>query len=122
TRRRGRGGRIGHDRSVGLTPPPSGRRRRVGPTPTDPHTFEEPGMFAIDLLKTVFQRPVAASRHQRRVRTLLAVESLEAREVLTLSRVPYNAGYPFTSIVELQATFPDHTSMFGSGGMVDRFH
>ena len=79
-------------------------------------------MFAIDLLKNVFKRPAAASRRQRRVRTLLAVESLEAREVLTLSPVPYNAGYPFTSIVELQATFPDHTTMYGSGVMVDRFH
>jgi V8-like Glu-specific endopeptidase len=79
-------------------------------------------MFVIDLLKKVFKGPAAASRRHPRFRTLLTVEPLEAREVFSLSPVSPTAGRPFTAIVELQATFPDHKSYVGSGVMVDRFH
>jgi V8-like Glu-specific endopeptidase len=78
-------------------------------------------MFAIDILKKAFHGPAAAPRRNP-VRTLLAVEILESREVFSLSPVSPYAGRPFTAIVELQATFPDHKTYFGSGVMVDRFH
>ncbi len=79
-------------------------------------------MFAFDLLKKLFPGPAAAARRPPRVRTRLAVESLEAREVFSLTPVSPYAGYPFTAIVELQATFPDHKMYVGSGVLVDRFH
>jgi V8-like Glu-specific endopeptidase len=47
---------------------------------------------------------------------------MEGRSLLSLSGVPANAGYPFSAIVELQATFPDHEIYYGSGVMVDSFH
>jgi V8-like Glu-specific endopeptidase len=51
-----------------------------------------------------------------------ALESLEDRKLMTLTPIAYNAGFPYTSIVELQATFPDHKVYVGSGAMVDSFH
>ena len=42
--------------------------------------------------------------------------------MLSLSGIAPNAGYPYTAIVELQATFPDHKSYVGTGTMVDSFH
>ncbi len=52
----------------------------------------------------------------------LRLEQLEVRQVLSLTGIAPNAGFPFTTIVELQATFPDHKTFDGSGVMVDRFH
>jgi V8-like Glu-specific endopeptidase len=50
------------------------------------------------------------------------LESLERREVLSLTAISPNAGYPYGAIVELQATFPDHKTYVGSGALVDSFH
>src|SRR4051794_24641104 len=50
------------------------------------------------------------------------LESLEAREVPSLTPLAANAGYPYTAIVELKATFSDHKTFVGTGVMVDRFH
>jgi V8-like Glu-specific endopeptidase len=50
------------------------------------------------------------------------LEALERREVLSLTPVAANAGYPYTAIVELQATFPDHKTFVGTGALVDSFH
>lgn len=50
------------------------------------------------------------------------LQTLEGRELLSLSGIASNAGYPYTAIVELQATFPDHKTIFGTGAMVDSFH
>ncbi len=52
----------------------------------------------------------------------LNLERLEAREVLSLTPISAGAGYPFTTIVELKSTFPDHKTFVGTGVMVDRFH
>jgi V8-like Glu-specific endopeptidase len=41
---------------------------------------------------------------------------------MSLTPVSPTAGYPYTAITELQATFPDHKTFVGSGVMVDRFH
>jgi V8-like Glu-specific endopeptidase len=79
-------------------------------------------MFATNLLKNVFKALTAAAPPGPRARTRLAVEPLEAREVLSLSPVSAYAGFPFTAIVQLQATFPDRTGSTGTGVMVDRFH
>jgi V8-like Glu-specific endopeptidase len=57
---------------------------------------------------------------RRRIRP--AVDHLEGRALLSLSGVAPNAGFPYTAIVELQATFPDHKSYVGTGVMVDSFH
>src|SRR5262245_60377550 len=78
-------------------------------------------MFAIDILKKAFHGPAITPR-RKPVRALLAVEILESREVFSLSPVSPYAGRPFTSIVELQATFPNNRTYVGSGVMVDRFH
>jgi V8-like Glu-specific endopeptidase len=59
-------------------------------------------------------------RNPRSIRPEL--ECLEQRTVPTLSAVAPGAGYPYTAIVELQATFPDGKSYVGSGAMVDSFH
>jgi V8-like Glu-specific endopeptidase len=79
-------------------------------------------MFAIELLKKVFQSPKTAARRKPRGRTILRVVCLEGRVVPSLTPVAPNAGYPYTSIVELQATFPDHKMYVGSGVLIDRFH
>jgi V8-like Glu-specific endopeptidase len=79
-------------------------------------------MFTIDLLTKMFNRPTAAPRRRPGVRIRLGVESLEGRDAFSLSPISPTAGYPFTSIVELQATFPDHRTFVGTGVMVDRFH
>jgi V8-like Glu-specific endopeptidase len=50
------------------------------------------------------------------------MEILEGRDACSISPISPTAGYPFTSIVELQATFPDHRTFVGSGVMIDRFH
>ena len=50
------------------------------------------------------------------------LQTLEGRELLSLSGIAPNAGYPYTAIVELQMTFPDHKSYVGTGTMVDSFH
>src|SRR5262245_9381187 len=106
-----------------LTLPRLERRRPVAPAAFAPNTQSRSAeMFAIDILKNAFHGPATARRRQPRSRTLLAVEILESREVFSLSPVSPYAGRPFTSIVELQATFPDHKTYFGSGVMVDRFH
>jgi V8-like Glu-specific endopeptidase len=47
---------------------------------------------------------------------------LDRRVVPTLSPISSTAGNPFTAIVELRATFPDHMTYVGSGVMVDSFH
>jgi V8-like Glu-specific endopeptidase len=47
---------------------------------------------------------------------------MEGRTLLSLSVVPGNAGYPYSAVVELQATFPDRKIYTGSGVMVDGFH
>jgi V8-like Glu-specific endopeptidase len=79
-------------------------------------------MFAIALLKKVFKDSLAVAPRPRRGRALLTLEALESRELFSLTPVSPNAGRPFTAIVELQATFPDHRSFVGSGVMVDRYH
>jgi V8-like Glu-specific endopeptidase len=61
-----------------------------------------------------------ASPARRRAR--LGFESLERREVLSLTAIPPNAGYPYSAVVELQATFPDHKTYVGTGALVDSFH
>jgi V8-like Glu-specific endopeptidase len=50
------------------------------------------------------------------------MEVLEGRDACSLSPISPTAKYPFTSIVELQATFPDHRTFVGSGVLIDRFH
>lgn len=50
------------------------------------------------------------------------LEGLEERMVPSLTPIAANAGYPYTSIVEIQATFPDGKTFVGSGAMVDSFH
>jgi V8-like Glu-specific endopeptidase len=61
-------------------------------------------------------------RRAARRNTRPSLESLEGRALLSLSGVAPNAGYPYTAIVELQATFPDHKTYVGTGVMVDSFH
>jgi V8-like Glu-specific endopeptidase len=78
-------------------------------------------MFPIDRLTKVFKRPVAAPRRPGEC-IRLGMEVLEGRDACSLSPISPTAGYPFTSIVELQATFPDHRTFVGSGVMIDRFH
>jgi V8-like Glu-specific endopeptidase len=51
-----------------------------------------------------------------------ALEPMEERALLSLTPVPANAGFPYSAIVELQATFPDQQTYDGSGVMVDSFH
>ena len=58
----------------------------------------------------------------RRSQTLPSVETLEGRELLSLTLVSRRASYPFTSIVHLRATYPDGKTYVGSGAMVDQFH
>jgi V8-like Glu-specific endopeptidase len=62
-----------------------------------------------------------ANRATRR-RVQPVVEGMEQRALLSLSPVSPSAPYPYTAIVELQATFPDHKTFVGSGVMVDKFH
>jgi V8-like Glu-specific endopeptidase len=50
------------------------------------------------------------------------MEVLEGRDACSLTPISPTAAYPFTSIVELRATFPDHRAFVGSGVMIDRFH
>jgi V8-like Glu-specific endopeptidase len=50
------------------------------------------------------------------------LEWLEGRALLSLSGIAPNAGFPFTAIVELKATFPDHKTYVGTGAMIDSFH
>lgn len=61
---------------------------------------------------------------QRRLASLLAtdIEVLEVRTLLSLTAVPANSAYPYTSIVEITATFPNQKTYVGSGAMVDSFH
>jgi V8-like Glu-specific endopeptidase len=54
--------------------------------------------------------------------TRLALESLEDRLIPSLTPVSPNAGFPFTSIVKIQVTYPDHQTYVGTGAMVDSFH
>ncbi len=65
---------------------------------------------------------IQSSRPARFLRCRPTVESLEAREVPTLSPVPAGTGFPFSAICEIQVTFPDQKSYVGSGVLVDRFH
>ena len=68
-------------------------------------------------------RPLPARVAPRRCRQARpGLEPMEGRTLLSLSPVAPNAGYPFTAIVELQETFPDHKTYVGSGVMVDSFH
>jgi V8-like Glu-specific endopeptidase len=64
----------------------------------------------------------AGPRPEARRPARLGVESLEERLALSLTPIAANAGYPYTTIVEIQATFPDHKTYVGTGVMVDRFH
>jgi V8-like Glu-specific endopeptidase len=50
------------------------------------------------------------------------LEQLDERVVPSLTPVSPNAGYPFTAVVEVQVTFPDHLSYVGSGAMIDSYH
>src|SRR5512147_336674 len=60
--------------------------------------------------------------HSRRDRPQPTVETLEGRVLLSLTPVPRNAKFPFTTIVELRTTMPNGESYLGSGVMVDQFH
>jgi V8-like Glu-specific endopeptidase len=50
------------------------------------------------------------------------LEQLENRLVPSLTPIPANAGYPYSAVVEIQATFPDGQTYVGSGAMVDPSH
>jgi V8-like Glu-specific endopeptidase len=64
----------------------------------------------------------AGPRPEARRPARLGVESLEDRLALSLTPIAANAGYPYTTMVEIQATFPDHKTFVGTGVLVDRFH
>jgi V8-like Glu-specific endopeptidase len=51
-----------------------------------------------------------------------ALESLEGRELLSLTQLSPNAGFPYTTGVELQITYPDGRHFVGSGVLVDSYH
>ena len=51
-----------------------------------------------------------------------ALEPLEGRKLMTISPLSPNAGFPFTTGVELQITYPDGKHFVGSGVMVDSYH
>jgi V8-like Glu-specific endopeptidase len=79
-----------------------------------------------------FEKLIGTCRRDDRHRTCLtrratrrtrpALDPLEGRALLSLSGVAPTAGFPYTAIVELQATFPDHKTYLGSAVMVDSFH
>jgi V8-like Glu-specific endopeptidase len=56
-------------------------------------------------------------RHARPV-----LERMEGRQLLSLTPVSDYAKYPYTAIVELTATFPDHQTYVGTGVLIDAFH
>ena len=78
------------------------------------------------ILNRLVDRRLSSSLTKRTGKTTRSVspvlQTLEGRELLSLSGVAPNAGYPFTAIVELQMTFPDHKTYVGTGTMVDSFH
>jgi hypothetical protein len=49
-------------------------------------------------------------------------EPLERRELLSLTAVPANCGYPWSSIAEIRITFPDRQVYVGSAEMIDSYH
>ena len=63
---------------------------------------------------------VAGRTASRKVRP--ALESLEGRALLTLSPISPSSGFPYTTGVELQITYPDHKQFVGSGVLVDPYH
>jgi V8-like Glu-specific endopeptidase len=65
-------------------------------------------------VRDVFQAPRRASRRNSRP----VLESLEGRALLSLSPVSPSAGYPYTTGVELQITYPNGSHYVGSGVMV----
>jgi glutamyl endopeptidase len=86
--------------------------------------FLKPGTFRRHLQPlTARSRPRNSQpRAAARPTTHLSLERLEERDVPSLTPVGAGAGYPWTTMVELQATFPDHQTYVGSGAMVDSYH
>jgi V8-like Glu-specific endopeptidase len=66
-------------------------------------------------------RPQVTGRATRR-QARPVLESLEGRQLMTLTPISPNAGFPYTTGVELQITFPDNKHYVGSGVMVDSYH
>jgi V8-like Glu-specific endopeptidase len=59
-------------------------------------------------------------KHQRGFQPTL--ELLDQRVLPSLTPVPAHTIYPYTAVVEVQVTFPDHKTFVGSGAMIDSFH
>jgi V8-like Glu-specific endopeptidase len=64
--------------------------------------------------------PVPAPADRFRFRPNL--DALDERIVPTLTLVPRSAGFPYTSIVKVVATFPNGTTWGGTGAVIDGFH
>jgi len=77
-----------------------------------------------NMLRKVFGTTPRQTRPapQERPATQLALEGLEERLMPSLTPVAPNAGFPYTSIVEIQVTFPSGRSFVGSGALVDSYH
>jgi V8-like Glu-specific endopeptidase len=74
-------------------------------------------------------RAQCGSRHTQRTGRVGPVthvrpylECLEDRVVPSLTPVFAPAGYPYTAVAEVQVTFPNNTTAFGSGALIDSFH
>jgi V8-like Glu-specific endopeptidase len=59
----------------------------------------------------------APGRHSKR-RSCVALEPLEGRALMTLTPIAPGSGFPYSTVVELQITFPDNQHFVGSGVMV----
>jgi V8-like Glu-specific endopeptidase len=59
---------------------------------------------------------------RRNGRSLPELERLGERLMPSLTPIGYNAGYPYSAIVEIQTTFPDGKSFVSSGALIDTYH
>ena len=74
------------------------------------------------VMQRVAGRSRVAAPRRGKWRMTPTVDRLEAREVLSLTLVSATAGYPYTTMVKLDITYPDGKKFVGSGVMVDSFH
>jgi V8-like Glu-specific endopeptidase len=85
------------------------------------HLFRRLHAFSAHTLGNIHKthRP---SRTRTAGRCKPTLEQLDARLLPSLTPLSPNVGYPLRAVVKLYVTFPDHTSIVGSGALIDSFH
>jgi V8-like Glu-specific endopeptidase len=63
-----------------------------------------------------------SKKKARSTRPHLSLEPLEPRQMMSVSPVPWNAGFPYTSICQITETFPNGHQQGVSGVIIDRTH